>query len=69
MTVRVKICGLTRISDIESAVKSGADAVGFIFGYPSSPRNLNLGKLKELLAVAPPFINTVVVSPESNAPK
>ncbi|MHB2037309.1 MAG: phosphoribosylanthranilate isomerase [Nitrososphaerales archaeon] len=67
MTVRVKICGLTRISDIEFAVKSGADALGFIFGYPASPRNLNLTKLKELLAVAPPFVSTVVVSPDSNA--
>ena len=66
MSVRVKICGLTRKSDVESAVKSGADAVGFIFGYPSSPRNLNLIRLKELLAIVPPFVSTVVVSPASN---
>ena len=66
MTVRVKICGLTRRSDVESAIKSGADALGFIFGYPSSPRNLDLMKLKELLAIVPPFVSAVVVSPESN---
>jgi phosphoribosylanthranilate isomerase len=66
MSVRVKICGLTRRSDVEFAVKSGADALGFIFGYPSSPRNLDLGKLEELLAVVPPFVSSVVVSPASN---
>ncbi len=66
MTVRVKICGLTRRSDVELAIDSGADALGFIFGYPSSPRNLDLAKLKELLASVPPFVSTVVVSPESN---
>ncbi len=40
--------------------------MGFIFGYVSSPRNLEPAKLKELLAIVPPFVSTVVVSPESN---
>ncbi|MGA2874739.1 MAG: phosphoribosylanthranilate isomerase [Nitrososphaerales archaeon] len=66
MSVRVKICGLTRRSDVEYAIKSGADALGFIFGYPSSPRNLELAKLRDLLAIIPPFVSTVVVSPTSN---
>jgi phosphoribosylanthranilate isomerase len=66
MTVKVKICGLTRRSDVEFAIKSGTDALGFIFGYPSSPRNLELAKLRDLLAIVPPFVSTVVVSPTSN---
>ena len=66
MTVKVKICGLTRRSDVEFAIKSGADALGFIFGYPSTPRNLELAKLRDLLAIVPPFVSTVVVSPTSN---
>ena len=49
MTVKVKICGLTRRSDVEFAIKSGADALGFIFGYPSTPRNLEPAKLRESL--------------------
>jgi phosphoribosylanthranilate isomerase len=34
---RVKICGLTRIQDVEAAIDLGADAVGFVM-EPSSPR-------------------------------
>ena len=66
MTVRVKICGLTRKSDIDCAIDSGADALGFIFGYRESPRNLNFNELKYLASTVPPFVSTVVVSPASN---
>ena len=34
---RIKICGLTRIEDIQAVVAAGADAIGFVF-YPKSPR-------------------------------
>ncbi|HET9482275.1 MAG TPA: phosphoribosylanthranilate isomerase, partial [Candidatus Polarisedimenticolia bacterium] len=39
MRVRVKICGITRREDAESAVESGADAVGFVL-WEGSPRGL-----------------------------
>lgn len=64
--VRVKICGLTRIEDINYAIDSGADAVGFIFGYPDSPRNISFKKIAELIAKVPPYVSSVVVSPASN---
>ena len=35
---RIKICGLTREADVDSAVRLGADAVGFISGFPASPQ-------------------------------
>jgi phosphoribosylanthranilate isomerase len=38
MTVRVKICGLTRPEDIAAAVESGADFLGFIVEAPSKRR-------------------------------
>ena len=66
MVVRVKICGLTRRADVRCAVDSGADALGFIFGYHESPRNLNLQKIKELIRNVPPYIGTVVVTPATN---
>ncbi len=37
--VRVKICGLSRQSDITAAVQAGAAYVGFVF-FPKSPRHL-----------------------------
>jgi len=41
MTVRVKICGVTRPQDVEAAILAGADMIGLNF-HPPSPRYLNL---------------------------
>jgi phosphoribosylanthranilate isomerase len=41
MTVRVKICGVTRAEDTELAIGYGADMIGLNF-YPPSPRSLTL---------------------------
>jgi len=60
--MRVKICGLTREVDVSFAVLAGADALGFIVGFPSSPRNLTLEKAAELAKVVPPFVDTVLVT-------
>jgi len=65
--VRVKICGLTRVEDVNNALDCGADAVGFIFGYRDSPRNISYEKLAELVRSVPPYVSSVVVSPSSNA--
>lgn len=35
--IRVKICGLRRPEDVEAAIESGADALGFVM-EPTSPR-------------------------------
>ena len=55
---RIKICGLTRPQDLEAAIHSGADAVGFVF-YPPSPRYLSLVQAKELALRVPPFVTRV----------
>jgi phosphoribosylanthranilate isomerase len=60
--VRVKICGITRIEDIESAVSSDADAVGFIVGFPTSPRNLTLERAEGLIDHVPTFVDAVLVT-------
>ena len=60
--VRVKICGITREQDLAVAVAAGADAVGFIVGVPSSPRNLTLERAERLLKQVPVFVDSVVVT-------
>ena len=62
MTVRVKICGITRKEDLDAAVEAGADAVGFVVGVASSPRNLSLNEAERLIRQVPPFVTNVLVT-------
>lgn len=66
--VRVKVCGLTREEDLEMVCRLGADAVGFVVGVPSSPRNLTLERAKKLIEHVPIFVKSVLVTvPQSVA--
>jgi len=55
---RVKICGLTRESDLAAAVIFGADAVGFVF-YAPSPRAVAIEQARALVDALPPFVTSV----------
>ena len=61
-SVRVKICGIIREEDLAFAVAAGADAVGFLVGVPSSPRNLTIERAETLLRQVPVFVDSVVVT-------
>ncbi len=61
-TVRVKICGITRREDLDAAAAAGADAVGFVVGVASSPRNLSLNEAEKLIRQVPPFVKSVLVT-------
>ncbi|MBS1229654.1 MAG: Phosphoribosylanthranilate isomerase [Proteobacteria bacterium] len=58
MKPRIKICGLTRLEDLRSAVDAGADAIGLVF-YAKSPRHVDLALAAELARAVPPFITIV----------
>ena len=58
--MRVKICGLTSLSDALAAVEAGADAIGFMF-YERSPRNLSLTVAAQIVRELPPFVARVGV--------
>lgn len=60
--VKVKICGLTRKLDVDAAVAAGADALGFIVGFPDSPRNLTMERAAELVQRVPLFVDAVLVT-------
>lgn len=64
--VKVKICGNTKKEDIEHAIQSGADAIGFIVGFPSTPRNLDLDTAYQLMKNIPTSIDRVVVTNEDD---
>jgi phosphoribosylanthranilate isomerase len=49
MSVKVKICGLTNLTDAQVAVEAGADFLGFIL-YANSPRYIPPSQVGELLA-------------------
>jgi len=49
---RVKICGLTRESDVAAAVAAGAGYLGFVF-FPPSPRALDVAQARALALCAP----------------
>ena len=57
----VKICGLKELKDVKICYNHGADAVGFVYKVPSSPRNLNRSQLINLLDQLPNHIKKVVV--------
>jgi phosphoribosylanthranilate isomerase len=60
---RAKICGLTNEADLEAAVDAGADAVGVIADVPvDTPREVPTERAADLVAAAPPFVTTVLVT-------
>ncbi|ATZ61624.2 MAG: phosphoribosylanthranilate isomerase [Methanosarcinales archaeon Met12] len=65
--VRVKICGIKTLADLDMAVECGADAVGFITDVPvDTPRKISTDTARSLVKKVPIFINSVlVIMPES----
>ncbi|MEO7106008.1 MAG: phosphoribosylanthranilate isomerase, partial [Rhodoferax sp.] len=60
LRTRIKICGLTREEDVDSAAAAGADAIGFVL-YPKSPRAVSIERAAELAKRLPPFITPVLL--------
>lgn len=68
MRTRTKICGITRIQDINSAVHAGADAIGLVF-YPPSPRHVNIEQAQGLLRNIPAYVQVVGLFVNATAEK
>jgi phosphoribosylanthranilate isomerase len=57
---RIKICGLTREQDIDSAVAAGVDAIGFVM-YAPSARAVTIERAAELALRLPAFVTPVLL--------
>ena len=66
MSVRVKVCGITRREDAEAAVQCGADAIGFVF-WPHSARYIDADSARRIVEVIPPFVCSVGVYVDPDA--
>lgn len=60
MSVKVKICGITRVADAQAAAAAGADLIGLMF-YAGSPRHISLARAVEISRVLPPSVQRVGV--------
>jgi phosphoribosylanthranilate isomerase len=60
MRTRIKICGLTRETDVDAAVQAGADAIGFVL-YDKSPRHVDPARAAALARRLPPFVTPVLL--------
>jgi phosphoribosylanthranilate isomerase len=56
----VKICGMTNLEDVLTAVEAGADAVGFVF-YEKSPRNVSVEAARAIVEKLPESLEKVGV--------
>lgn len=58
MSVRIKVCGFTRVEDAVAAANLGVDAIGLVF-YAASPRHVTIARAQEIIAALPPFVTVV----------
>lgn len=66
--LHVKICGFTRIEDVEAAVSAGADMIGLNF-VPGSPRRLDVALARALADAARGRVEIVGVVADLDPPR
>jgi len=60
MSVKVKVCGITRAADALLASDLGASAIGFVF-WEKSPRSIDPESARTIVSVLPPDVAAVGV--------
>lgn len=61
--MRTKICGIRNMLDAQTAIRAGANAVGFLVGITHLAEDkISKEDAKEIIAQLPPFVSTVMVT-------
>jgi phosphoribosylanthranilate isomerase len=55
---RIKVCGLTEVTQARDAAWLGVDAIGLVF-FEKSPRHVSLKRARDIAMALPPFVATV----------
>ncbi|MFA7432146.1 MAG: phosphoribosylanthranilate isomerase [Gemmobacter sp.] len=63
--VRVKVCGLRRLADVEAVARAGAAYAGLVF-FPPSPRHLGLDEGRALALAAPVGLAKVALTVDAD---
>jgi phosphoribosylanthranilate isomerase len=66
MSIRIKICGITRVEDGLAAARAGADAIGLVFA-DKSPRRIDPDQARAISDALPPFVTTVALFVNASA--
>lgn len=64
---KIKICGIKTVTDALAAMDAGADLIGFNF-YPKSPRSIDVGVCRNIMAVMRHYGHIQYVGVFVNAP-
>ncbi|MFA5384974.1 MAG: phosphoribosylanthranilate isomerase [Eubacteriales bacterium] len=66
--MKIKICGINNFEDLQSCIKAGADALGFLVGltHPAEDKLEDIRLAKSLIDRIPPFVSTVMVTHLTN---
>ena len=59
--VRVKVCGLRSVVDMDAVARAGAAYAGLVF-FPPSPRNLSIDLARSIALAAPPGLARVALT-------
>jgi len=67
MTVRIKICCISSISEALTAIEFGADAIGLVAKMPSGPGPIHDDLIRQIAQAVPPPIATFLLTSETSA--
>src|SRR5437660_1242891 len=60
--VRVKICCISSIAEMQLAARYGAHAIGLVSAMPSGPGPINESLISEIAAATPPAVSTFLLT-------